>query len=859
MKIGRTERIRAAASALLLVAAFSLATALPSLAAEPSLPSGFRDTVAIDGLEEPTTVRFASDGRVFVAEKSGEILVYDSLSDPTPSLFADLRTKVYNAYDRGLLGMALDPQFPSRPFVYVLYAYDAPIGGQAPVWGNPGEDGDDCPDPPGANTDGCVISGRLTRLKAQGNESVGEEVLANDWCQQFSSHSVGDLQFDSEGNLLASGGDGASFTTVDYGQFGYPLTNPCEDPPSGFAGGIQLPPGAEGGALRSQNPESLDGSIVRIDPDTGEGVSGNPLFGSLNQNERRIVAKGFRNPFRFAVDPASDEIYVANVGSSRFEEIDRFEPSSSDLYNSGWPCYEGPKPREPYEAAGLNVCERLYEDPDSVSQPFFYYAGGAGVTPTDPCSYEPGSALSGLAFYEGGSYPAAYDGALFFADSVRGCIYAMQAGEDGRPDPSTAATFLSEGGLYPGVDMEVGPGGDLYYVSLFGDGFGPGAIHRISFDPDSPQARLDADAPTWGDVPLTLEFDAGESTDPQGEPLEYEWDLDGDGSFDAPTDADTATETYEDPSENRKAAVRVLDSQGKQSVAQLTVYPGDTPPVPEIEEPIETLEWSVGQPIHFAGGAEDDEDGALTGTRLYWRSRLYHCPSACHGHPLQVFPAVASGNLIPPAHDLPSHIELSLTATDSRGLSATRAVDVYPRVSRLTLRSDPPGVALSADLETAATPFSFEAIEGTKVQLSAPQSVELGGSTYRWSAWSDGGGREHTVLAKGSPTYTATFSTEAPRAAEPPPARVPPKVAKLRARLQGHPAKRTESKVARFVFSVSRRDFLFRCQLDGGAYRRCRSPQEYRHLKPGWHVFRLLVVDADGHVRGRRAFKWRVL
>lgn len=858
MKIGRG---RAAASALALAVALSLAIAPPALAAEPSLPSGFRDTVAIEGLEEPTVVRFAPDGRVFVAEKSGEILVYDNLSDATPSLFADLRTKVYNAYDRGLLGMALDPQFPSRPYIYVLYAYDAPIGGLAPVWGNPGEDGDECPDPPGANTDGCVISGRLTRLKAQGNAAVGEEVLANDWCQQFSSHSVGDLEFDAAGNLLASGGDGASFTTVDYGQFGYPLTNPCADPPSGFAGGIQQPPDAAGGALRSQNPESLDGSIVRVDPDTGEGVPGNPLAGSFNQNERRVVAKGFRNPFRFAVDPASDEIYVANVGSSRFEEIDRFKPSSSALYNSGWPCYEGPKPREPYEAAGLNVCERLYEDPSSVAQPFFYYAGGAGVTPSDPCSYESGSALSGLAFYEGGPFPDAYDGALFFADSVRGCIYAMQAGEDGRPDPSTVATFLSEGGLYPGIDLEVGPGGDLYYVSLFGDGFGPGAIHRISYDPESPLAQLSADSPTWGDVPLTLDFDAGESTDPQGEPLEYEWDLDGNGSFGAPTDDETATETYVDPSENRRAAVRVLDNQGKRSVAKLTVYPGDTPPEPEIDEPAATLEWSVGEPIHFAGGADDDEDGALTSARLYWRSRLYHCPSACHGHPLQVFPAVSSGNLTPPAHDLPSHIELSLTATDSRGLSATTAVDVYPRVSRLALRSDPSGVALSADLVTKATPFSFEAIEGTKVQLSAPQSVQLGGSAYRWTGWSDGGGREHTVIAKGSPTYTAAFSTGAPPTAAPPRARPPLGIAKLRPRLQRHPAKRTESKVARFAFSVNRRGFRFRfrCKLDRSAYRPCRSPREYRGLKPGWHVFRLLVVDADADVRGRRSFKWRVL
>ena len=120
---------------------------------------------------------------------------------------------------------------------------------------------------------------------------------------------------------------------------------------------------------RRSSGGSSSGSI----PETGEGIPSNPRYASLNANERRIVGKGFRNPFRFTIDPTTGEVYVDNVGSSVYEEIDRVAPSSSQVFNSGWPCYEGPQRRELYEF-GARVCEHLYETPGSTAQPFFYYS-----------------------------------------------------------------------------------------------------------------------------------------------------------------------------------------------------------------------------------------------------------------------------------------------------------------------------------------------------------------------------------------------------------------------------------------------------------------------------------------------------
>ena len=119
----RSSAIRPAALAFALALAL-VAAWIPAAQAQP-LQTGFTESVVFSGMTEPTDVAFAPDGRVFISEKSGLIKVFSSLNATTPTIAADLRTQVYNFWDRGLLSIALDPQFPIRPYLYALYTYDA--------------------------------------------------------------------------------------------------------------------------------------------------------------------------------------------------------------------------------------------------------------------------------------------------------------------------------------------------------------------------------------------------------------------------------------------------------------------------------------------------------------------------------------------------------------------------------------------------------------------------------------------------------------------------------------------------------------------------------------------------------------
>jgi glucose/arabinose dehydrogenase len=958
-----------------------------------TLPTGFQDSAVLSGLTNPTVVQFASDGRVFVGEKSGTIKIYPNLSSSTPEVYTGLTTNVQNYWDRGLLGMALDPFITNGSggngsFIYVLYTYDHILGtgGGAPTWG------DTCPTPPGPTTDGCVVSARLSRFAVSGTTITGaEQVLIEDWCQQFPSHSIGTLLFGPDGMLYVSGGEGANFDVVDYGQFGGSTTpvvtplNPCGDPPQD----AMTPPTAEGGALRSQDvrstpltgsylatvtadhpiaywrlgensgttaidqtgahpgsytggatfgvagaltgdantavtlngtsqyvsvsdssafrfsgtspfsaeiwfkhtpdatyrrifsaenaagqgwqvysqngsfgflrnpneigsgvpiasgwhhfvatydgstmhayldggefggsgvtatnampsdstffigrygganvsqfngsvdeaaiynyaltpaqvfghylagvapgsggggdPTGLDGAIERVDPNTGAGAPGNPFAASPDPNSRRIIAFGLRNPFRMTARPGTNELWVGDVGWGTWEEINRIaDMTDSTAENFGWPCYEGVPTQSGYDGANLSLCESLYaQGPGAVTAPIFAYNHTANVVAGDNCP--PGSSsISGLAFYPdtGGTYPAAYRGGLFFTDHSRNCIWFMAKNSSGQIDTNSRQLFI--GGAINPVDLKIGPAGDLFYVDFDG-----GTIHRVTFSSGNlpPTAVIQA-VPTSGAAPLTVQFSGTGSSDPEGGALTYAWDLNGDGIYDDATGV-TAQWTYPNAG-NVTVSLRVTDPGGATGTASQLINVGNSPPTPVIDSPSASTTWKVGDQINFSGHATDPQDGTLPPSALTWTLTLYHCPSNCHTHDQGSWVGVSSGSFVTPDHEYPSYLLLTLTATDSQGLTASTSVQLNPQTVVLSFQSAPAGLSLAVNAASSVTPFTRTVIVNSMNSVTATSPQALNGLTYNYSSWSDALSQSHTIVAPATPTtYTATYVTTA--------------------------------------------------------------------------------------------------
>ena len=603
--------------------------ALAPFSSAQDLPPDFHESIVWDDLVGPTAVRFAPNGQVFVAEKSGVVKVFDDVEDSSATVFADLSAEVYDTWDRGLLGLAIHPEYPAQPYVYVLYTYDH-LGIES-----------SCTDLTGA---GCPARGRLSLLEADldgGPVMLGEElVLIEDWCQQYPSHSVGDLVFGRDGALYVSAGDGANFGRVDTGGLG---ADPCQDPDQ------------EGGALRSQDlrtpgdPTSLDGTLLRVDPLTGDALPDNPLYGGDVLDDDRIVAYGLRNPYRIAARPGTPELWLGDVGWTLWEEIDRVrDPLDAEVENFGWPCYEGFERQDGYDAADVPLCEQLYaQGQAAVTAPFYQYvhAGPASI--------------SGLAFYDGANFPQAYRGALFFGDYALRGIRVMHLGPDGEPDRRSLSVFRTNGRP---VDLQVGPDGSLYAVYFLGN-----QVRRIYYyrENQPPIAQAQADV-SFGASPLTVNFDSEGSGDKMSLPVEFAWDLDGDGEFDD-SDQPSTSATYDTPG-GREVKLRVTDQEGLFAIAEVPIAVDNTPPRPAVLAPDPDHRWRVGEVLSFLGRAGDAQSGPLPADDFSWEIVMVQCDPEdeqnCVEHPIAKVFGEASGEFATLDTPYPSHLELRLEAID---------------------------------------------------------------------------------------------------------------------------------------------------------------------------------------------------
>lgn len=310
-----------------------------------TLPEGFYDTPVAEGLDFPLGVTFDDLGRMYVWEKAGRVWVYDSLGNRAETPFIDISEEVADFDEHGLNYFLLDKNFLENGHCYLYYVLDRHHYYTF---------GTDDYDPDFSLTNDATI-GRITKYTADPTVSLpkadpdSRNILLGEDLQDgvpilMISHGLGSLQQSEDGTILASCGDGASFLGIDIGSDSLEswISN-------ALAYGI-IEPHQDIGSYKSQYRGVLNGKILRLDPNTGNGLASNPFYldGEPRHPSSRIWALGFRNPYRMVLkplsgahDPAEGDpglIISGDVGGASWEE---FNVIPRGGLNFGWPIFEG--------------------------------------------------------------------------------------------------------------------------------------------------------------------------------------------------------------------------------------------------------------------------------------------------------------------------------------------------------------------------------------------------------------------------------------------------------------------------------------------------------------------------------------
>jgi glucose/arabinose dehydrogenase len=684
-----------------------------------TVPGGFSDTRVTDSFL-PTALDFTPDGRMLVTSKTGQLYVYDQAGNKLANPALDLGPETCGNSERGLLGVAVDPRFGAgrNDFVYLYYTHKT---------------SDACPTKDPDSSKNPV--NRVSRFSMDGvtvNEA-SEEVLIDNIPSPNGNHNGGDLQFGNDGNLYVSAGDGGCH---------YAEKTNCQ---------------YENAASRDKN--MLLGKILRIAPD-GSIPAGNPYTGpdsarcnvggrtSPDKNCQETYASGFRNPFRFAIDPDVEDatkLFVNDVGGQRWEEIDRVKAGA----DYGWNVCEG-RADNPYKAGTTNC------DGAELTGPIQQYHHNSGCE----------SITAGAFVPDDTNWPARYKDAYLFGDFVCGKMFSLTPKAGGGLEKQT---FVRGLGLRSAVAMDFGPyrNGQALYYATFEDG---GMIRRIAFT-DGPSAEVEAVGNNYGDTDpnkagLQMNFDASRTTDPTGTPLSYGWDFDGNGTLDKTTTGPETSHTY-GARGRYTVTLKVTNGDGNVSdPAKIDVFPGDEPPAPTIDSLTEAQTQAAADGFRVGGdytatGSATDPDGDAP-VELEWEVVQRHDNN--HEHPLEG----ATGEVVTFSGPKPeglystnpdeNYVEVRLTAADSLGLSKTVVRRLPPRRTDLTFKTEPGGLRVDVAGKSLTSPRTITSWEGYDLNVLAARQRK-DGRTYALRAWSDGETATERVLeTPGQPTeYTATF------------------------------------------------------------------------------------------------------